>query len=362
MPNTYLILGDGNFSFSLSLLEGLCSTRHDFKLVATSLEAQSDVMRRKQAEDNLTKLSQSENTYVFHGVDCTKLASHEALRDIGPTYDRVIFNFPHTGGKSKIQCNRNLLKDFFVSLSESQLLSKAGEVHLTLCHGQGGTPGEDSQRGYENSWKAVEMAAEGRLVLDRVEPFNAFEYPEYTQTGYRGHSDKGFSVDHSLCHVFRKPLPDVPSLYPPCYTHDISFWSNGGIDGEGFKSLVRSVITGACVEHIVDEFCVKNIELIEEYRPSTEKDTNSVKSELENVSVHRTKKCEESVEGGSGTDARLEGVACSETSCGYQVGKVSYCFRVRYQCTWAPLSRTVASHLQQLIRTEVSKQQQLELR
>lgn len=363
MSYTYLILGDGNFSFSLSLLKILSS---NFKLVATSLEAQSNVLRRKQAGDNLSKLIQFENAHVLHEVDCTKLSNYEVLKEISPTYDRVIFNFPHIGGKSKIQCNRILLKDFFVSLVESQLLSDAGEVHLTLCHGQGGTPGEDSQRGYENSWKAVEMAAEGGFVLDRIEPFNTTDYPEYTQTGYRGHSDKGFSVERSLCHVFRKPRPNVPSLHPTCYAHDISFWSNSGIDGDRFRNLVHKVI-GACLKQTVNEFCVKNIELIEEYRPPNAAiDSNSEESEgnskIEKLGVHMTEQSEASIGSGIETGTRLEGVTCSEASGGCVATKVSYCFRIWYQCRWASLSRTLAGHLQQLVRTEVSRQQDWELR
>merc|ERR1711874_98278 len=111
-------------------------------------------------------------------------------------------------------------------------------------------------------WRVVEVAAEEHLVLDQVDTFNKDDcFPDYSQVGYRS-MDKRFNIDGAIIHTFRlAPLPPlcpietIPeevekediggivnfatifcnqnrhtperrSLYPPSYTHHISFWEN----------------------------------------------------------------------------------------------------------------------------------------
>ena len=86
-------------------------------------------------------------------------------------------------------------------------MSPCGCVCVTLCRGQGGTLADSTQRGYHNSWKIVEMAAEAGLLLSDIHPFNSVSYPGYVPTGYRGEG-KGFVVDDTLEHVFTLPQLD----------------------------------------------------------------------------------------------------------------------------------------------------------
>ncbi|XP_076867166.1 ferredoxin-fold anticodon-binding domain-containing protein 1 isoform X2 [Brachyhypopomus gauderio] len=141
---------------------------------------------------------------VLFEVDCTRLKEHEDIQK--RLYDCVIFNFPHCGRKSGVKKNRALLAKFF--LSSSEVLHVNGEVHVTLCNGQGGTPRDNPMREWHNSWQVVAMAAEAGLILSNVRPFDADKYRGYRCTGYRS-QDKGFHVEGALNHVFTRSLPYV---------------------------------------------------------------------------------------------------------------------------------------------------------
>ena len=93
-PKSYsynvLVVGDGNFSFTVcfaSALSKTCVNRWDIVWVA-----------RDFAVKNIEKLSSFESVEIMHEVDATALRQKFGSR----TFDRVIFNFPLTGGKSTL--------------------------------------------------------------------------------------------------------------------------------------------------------------------------------------------------------------------------------------------------------------------
>ncbi|XP_067910083.1 ferredoxin-fold anticodon-binding domain-containing protein 1 isoform X2 [Heterodontus francisci] len=100
--------------------------------------------------------------------------------------------------------NRDLLAKFFLNCAD--VLTAEGDVHVTLCRGQGGTAADQPTREWHNSWQIVAMAARAGFVLSKVQTFDCTRYYGYTSTGYRS-QDKPFHVDRALTHVFTRSLP-----------------------------------------------------------------------------------------------------------------------------------------------------------
>ncbi|XP_049774302.1 uncharacterized protein LOC126162074 isoform X2 [Schistocerca cancellata] len=199
VDDTVLLVGEGNFSFCVDLV----STKKFVNITASCLDTE---VKTKKAEENVLYLKQK-GVRVLFGVDATKLTEHPVLKN--ESFSKIVFNFPHVGGKMKINLNRELLRQF--ALSACHLLDTNGQLLISLCKGQGGTSAEKQIRRWDDTWKVVEMVADGNLVLTAVEPFDGDSYPNYKSAGYRG-TDKSFHTDGALVHIFCKRQPLFPSV------------------------------------------------------------------------------------------------------------------------------------------------------
>ncbi|GLU24005.1 hypothetical protein SLE2022_399780 [Rubroshorea leprosula] len=162
-----LLVGEGDFSFSLSLASSFGSASN---ICATSRDSEDDVINNykngKWNLENLKKLGAS----ILHGVDATKMKKLVDLKK--RKFDRIIFNFPHSGFHGKesddrvIQNHKTLVSRFFSNAS--RMLQVKGEIHVNhkttppFCN-----------------WKLEELAFENYLkLIVRVE-FKIGDYPGY---------------------------------------------------------------------------------------------------------------------------------------------------------------------------------------
>ena len=98
-----LIVGDGDFSFTLSLATIIGGSR----IITTSYDSKAEVLSKyPTARSTLASLI-SLGVQVYYSVDATRLRDEEFI-EMSPLFHRVIFNFPHIGGAADedVQANQ----------------------------------------------------------------------------------------------------------------------------------------------------------------------------------------------------------------------------------------------------------------
>ncbi|XP_010493750.1 PREDICTED: uncharacterized protein At4g26485-like [Camelina sativa] len=172
-----LVVGEGDFSFSLSLAKAFGPA---INITATSLDIREELGRNyNNGKANVEELERLGCT-VVRGVSVHSITSDNRLA----RYDVILFHFPHAGK------HHGVLGGFMESAKE-MLKDEDGEIHIirNICP--------------FNKWDIKALAEEEGLRLIKQMKFDQWDFPGYPNK--RGSiCDYGFPYGSAVTFMFKK--------------------------------------------------------------------------------------------------------------------------------------------------------------
>jgi len=191
-----LVVGDGDFTFSLALAK---SIGEKAQITCTSYQSEQDVKRiYKDASKTLEALGLFDGAKVYHDVDATDLdktlvQAHKVERN---SFDRIIFNFPcvadaigKDGQSEQLEENKLLISNFLKSAS-SDIIVEGGEIHIVHKTKQ------------PFSWWEIPKMECNEYTCVRNVVFDRSLYPGYIPR--KVGENKSFPVFDAVVHCFRR--------------------------------------------------------------------------------------------------------------------------------------------------------------
>ncbi|MFS8023753.1 hypothetical protein Hanom_Chr16g01455241 [Helianthus anomalus] len=188
-----LLVGEGDFSFSLCLARSFGSARN---IVATTVDTHQELVKKySNVAENVREL-QDRGSVVLYGVDATAMSNHFFITT--QRFHRIVYNFPHVGFRfpeangCQIKLNKQLVKGF---LKNAKMLLKKenGEIHVSHKVGEP-----------YDSWNLDKKAEKIGLVLYERSPFFKKMYPGYAPKRAHGAAaDEAFKLGESATYKFR---------------------------------------------------------------------------------------------------------------------------------------------------------------
>ncbi|CAI5724906.1 unnamed protein product [Peronospora effusa] len=182
-----LVVGDGDFSFSLSLAVFLGGKN----LVATCYDSKLELKEKYSSALLNCDALETAGAQVHFDVNATCLDKEKWLH-VAQRFDAIVFNFPHLGGSTEadVANNQKLLRGFFNS-TRQYLHPTRGQVLVSLRN-----------TSFYNRWKIQEQAAVNGFQLKRTEVFDASIYAGYEPQRTHPASFRGEPPSTNGAHYF----------------------------------------------------------------------------------------------------------------------------------------------------------------
>ncbi|KAJ8326031.1 hypothetical protein O5D80_005666 [Batrachochytrium dendrobatidis] len=250
-----LILGDGNFSFSLALARHLWHPQHpsipshlvhqsiakrylglpptfsesNIHILATSFDTRPQLLAKygdfKDILSALEDVRYRGLVDILHGVNAWDLGNHFGSSVVGG-FDLILWNHPHLGTED-FRLHRFLMAHFFDSVAQVLRHPKQG---LPTDKYNGGHTRVSLVQGQEVRWDLVRQAQRSQLALESIAWFDESHWPGYIVK--RNKHGGSFKNEHTRRHV----QTEMKSCY---FTFK---FGDDGIDPEVFPAAHQQVL------------------------------------------------------------------------------------------------------------------------
>ncbi|KAH9996524.1 hypothetical protein BJV77DRAFT_1059350 [Russula vinacea] len=186
-----LLLGEGNFSFALALLQHPPAPLDHLppaNILATAFDAEEECYTKYPDTEQNVRVLREKGAQVLFGVDATRLEKTSALK--GRAFDRIVWNFPHAG-KGITDKDRNILSNQVLILgflrSAARFLVRGPEPQLQSSRKRKRPSSDDEDEcTYVDKNQAVGEDGRARgtilITLRNVPPYTDWNVPKLAKS------------------------------------------------------------------------------------------------------------------------------------------------------------------------------------